>query len=351
MKINWIGIDAHKQFCTISVLNNKGVLISQRDIPTNESDLIQSIISIKGDRNIAIEESSIANWLFLTLQPYASNLIISDPLKNNWIHSSEDKSDKVDSVKLADLFRMNRISAVYHTEIKALTIMKKLINHYDKLVQNSTRAMNRIKGEYTSVGIFTQGKKVYSIKERQSYLKKIRSVHHKAIINNYYSQYDMYRDQQLEILKRLKTISKRHPILNKLRTIPSIGFIRSITIYTTIITPYRFTSRSQINKYCGLAIVEKTSANKVLCSYASKTGNRVLKNVLMEAAKTSIYISKDDYFSQRHAELMKKGLSQKSAIRSIAREIIHISLGVWRNNKKFSDKIAIENKRTEKKVA
>ena len=71
----------------------------------------------------------------------------------------------------------------------------------------------------------------------------------------------------------------------------------------------------------------------------------------MEAAKTSIYVCKDNYFSQRHTELIKKGLSQKSAIRSIAREIIHISLGVWKNNKKFSDKIAIENKRTDKKAA
>lgn len=351
MKENWIGIDAHKAFCTVSVLNSKGALISQRDIKTNENELIDSISKIKGVRNIVIEETTIANWLSITLTPYADKLVICDPKNNKWIHSSENKSDKVDSIKLADLFRMNRIKPVYHTEIKELTIISKLTGHYDKLVQNTTRAMNRIKSEYAFEGIFVHGKKVYSPKWRQSYLKEIKSLHHRAIFNNYYSQYDMYREQELEIVKRLRRISKRHPVIKRLRTIPSIGFIRAITIYSTIVTPDRFTKRSEINKYSGLSVVEKTSSDKVLCSYASRTGNRALKNVLMEASKSCIYILKDNYFSQRYRELIKKGLSEKSARRSIAREIIHIAMGVWKNNKAFSAETALKNKHTTKKAA
>lgn len=347
MKVNWIGIDAHKKFCTVSVLNNKGALISQRDIPTTEKDLIESIVKIKGIRNVVIEESSIANWLFLTLKPYADKLVICEPKNNKWIHSSEEKNDKVDSVKLADLLRMGRVKPVYHTELKELTIIGKLVYHYNKLIQNSTRAMNRIKGEYTFAGIFAEGKKVYSTKERESYLKRIKSQHHREIIKNYYSQYNLYREQQVEVLKRLRVISKRHSIIKKLSTIPAIGFIRAITIYATIITPYRFTTRSRINKYSGLSVVAKKSSDKVLCSYASKTGNLVLKSVLMDAAATCI--SKENYFSKRYKELIKKGLCAKSAKRSIAREIIHIAIGVWKNNKSFSSKTAIENKGKTKK--
>ena len=349
MKVNWIGIDAHKKFCTITVLNEKGKLTSQRDIATTEKDLIESISTIKGIRNVVIEESSIANWFFLTLNPYANKLVICDPKNNKWIHSSEEKDDKVDSVKLADLLRMNRIKPVYHTGLKDLTIIGKLVTHYNKLVQNSTRAMNRIKGEYTFVGIFAAGKKVYSIKERESYLKRIKSQHHKEIIKDYYCQYDLYKRQQIEIVKRLGVISKRHPIIKKLSTIPGIGFIRATIIYATIVTPCRFTTRSQINKYSGLSVVRKGSSDKVLCTYASKTGNLVLKSVLMDASATCI--SKNNYFSERYKELIKKGLCAKSAKRSIAREIMHIAIGIWRNNKKFSEKIAIKNKRTTKKAA
>jgi len=344
MKEYWIGIDAHKSFCTVTVLNKKGILVSQKDVKTSEKDLIESIVSVKGIRNIVIEESSIANWIFLTLKPYGNNVAICDPKKNHWIHSSEDKTDKVDSAKLADLFRMNRISPVYHTEIKELIILKKLITHYEKLVQNSTRSMNRIKAEYASVGIFATGKKVYTIRGRQDFLKNIKSLNHRAIISNYYNQYDMYRKQQVETLRRSKGISKRYPAIKKLRTIPGIGFIRAITIFAAIITPERFTTRSQLNKYCGLSVVEKVSSNKVLYSYASKSGNKMLKNTLLEAAKTCVYISKDNYFSQRHVMLVKKGLSEKSATRSIAREIIHIALGIWKKNAKFSAKTAMENK-------
>ncbi len=74
---NWIGIDAHKAFCETAVLNNKGNLISRLNIITDEGALIEAILKIKGERYIVIEESSMAQWLFLTLKPYANKIVIS----------------------------------------------------------------------------------------------------------------------------------------------------------------------------------------------------------------------------------------------------------------------------------
>lgn len=132
MKIFWIGIDAHKMYCTISVLNSKGVLTIQREVETYEKELKLAIKKIQGIRNIVIEESTIANWLYLTLKPYANDIIICDPKENKSIHSSENKSDKVDSEKLASLYRMGYVKPVYHTELAEFTTLHKLIGHYNK---------------------------------------------------------------------------------------------------------------------------------------------------------------------------------------------------------------------------
>ncbi len=49
MKRNWIGIDAHKGYCEIAVLTDKETLIRRINIITNERDIVEGILKIKGE--------------------------------------------------------------------------------------------------------------------------------------------------------------------------------------------------------------------------------------------------------------------------------------------------------------
>ncbi len=117
---------------------------------------------------------------------------------------------------------------------------------------------------------------------------------------------------------------------------PAIGFIRGITLFAMILTPDRFANKSKLNKYSGLSVVEKKSAGKVYSRHASRSGNRLLKGVLMDAATSCVHTMKIEYFCNRHNELLRKGLTLKAAKRTIAREILRIAMGIWRNNNDFS---------------
>ena len=105
----------------------------------------------------------------------------------------------MDSFKLADLYLMGRIERVYHTDAKDINIIQKLVNHYDRLVQNSTRAINRLKAQYRSCGIFIDGGIVYNSEKRKKYLRGIESERIRHVINDYYDQIILYKDQQEEI--------------------------------------------------------------------------------------------------------------------------------------------------------
>jgi transposase len=345
MKRNWIGIDAHKEYCETAVLNDKGTLIKRINILTNEKDIVEAILKIKGERYIVIEESSIAHWLYLTLKPYANKIVICDPKVNKWIHADEIKNCKVDCFKLADLYRMGRISEVYHTDVEDLYIIGRLVTHYDRLIQNSTRAMNRIKAQYSSIGMFVKGTGVYNPAKKDNYLKKVASHELQQVINNYGEQLNLYRKQQRDIVMKLRDMSKKYPCIKKIRTIPGLGFIRTITIFAIVMTPDRFKSKSKRNRYAGLSTVAKGSGGKVYKSYASRGGNHMLKNVLLDAATTCIHRYKDNYFGGRYKEHLKRGLSEQAAKRTIAREIFHTAIGVWKSNTKFSPDIHNEHRR------
>lgn len=342
--IKWIGIDAHSNFCETAVLNDQGNLISRRDIITNEKDMVEAIVEIRGERNIVVEESTIAQWLYVTLKPYANKIVISDPKVNKWIHAAENKNDKIDCRKLADLYRMGCISEVYHTDVEDLTVLRRLVMHYDRIMQNAIRAQNRIKSQYHYWGIFVKGASVYNSKKRNEYLKAIGSEEIRHIINNYYKQLDLYRMQQKEVLQKLRKMSRKYPILKKLRTIPGIGFVRAIIIFALIITPERFSKRNKLNKYCGLSVAEKKSAGKVYSSYASRTGNYLLKRVLIDTAITCISVCNNNYFKNRYEELLLKGFTEKAARRTIAREIMHVVMGVWKNNTSYSSQVHLKHR-------
>lgn len=342
---NWIGIDAHNDFCEMAALNDKGNLICRVNIITKAEALVEAILKVKGERYIVVEESSIAQWLYLTLKPYANKIVVSDPKRNKLIHGDEDKDDKIDCLKLADLYRMGYVSEVYHTDVDELNLLRRVVLHYDRVAQNSIRAMNRIKAQYQYYGIFIKGKSVYNPKKRNEYLNAIESEIVREIISNYYKQLDLYSEQRKELKEKLQRMAKKYEAVKKIKTVPGIGPIRAIMIFAILLTPDRFSNRSKLNKYCGLAVAEKKSAGKVYCSYASRSGNRLLKSVFIDAATTCISICNSNYFSNHYQELRLRGLSEKAAKRTIAREILHVVIGVWKNNKSYSSQIHINNRR------
>lgn len=348
---NWIGIDAHSKFCEMAVLNDSGNLIGRTDIITNEKDIVEALLKIRGERYVIVEESSLAQWLYLTIKPYVNKIVISDPTANKWIYKDEIKNDKVDCFKLAVLYQMGQIREVYHTDAEDLALLRRLVIHYNRIVQDSTRAMNRIKATYRYYGVMTEGAKVYNSNKRKEFLGGIKLEGARKVINNYYQQLDLYRTQQKDIIVILRKMSRKYPAIKKIKSVPGIGFIRAITIFALVITPERFSTRSELNKYCGLSTVEKKSAGEVFSSYASRKGNRVLKDMLMGGATSCIFISKHNYFKTRHEELILRGLSEKAARRTIAREIFYIVIGVWRKNENYSSEVHINDRNKYQKKA
>ena len=335
MNLYWIGIDAHKVFCEIAVINSEGNIVSRINVPTNEAHLINAMIALKGERRVVVEESTLAQWLYVTLKPYVNEFIISDPKQNKWIYSGEEKNDKVDCFKLADLYRMGRIRKIYHTDVKGLEDLRKMVWHYDKITQGVTRIKNRIKSQYMFCGIMITGTAVYNSKKREKYLELIKSFPMRQILYNYYSQLDLYCTQKVRVIRILREMSRKYPIIRRFKTMPGIGFIRGVTIYAMLLTPYRFSNKSKLNRYSGLSVVEKKSAGKTYSRYASRSGNRLLKKVLMDAATSCISRVKLGYFTGRYNELLKKGLTEKAAKRTIAREILRIVVGIWKKEDNF----------------
>ena len=63
--MNTIGLDAHSATFTVAILNRQGKLSLCLRRPTSEEQLIEIVSTVKGPKQLVVEESHMAQWIKL----------------------------------------------------------------------------------------------------------------------------------------------------------------------------------------------------------------------------------------------------------------------------------------------
>ena len=106
-------MDVHMAMTVIAVLDSKGKLIAESIIETKGLAILDFIKSQRGAIQVTFEEGTQAAWLYDLIRPHVSRIIVCSPPK---INQSENKTDKTDARRLAELLRLDSLKAVYHGE-------------------------------------------------------------------------------------------------------------------------------------------------------------------------------------------------------------------------------------------
>ena len=70
----------------------------------------------------------------------------------------------------------------------------------------------------------------------------------------------------------------------------------------------------------------------------SKSGNRILKYAIMQAAMLTL--RGNSQFSQKYKMLIERGVKPVTALRTIARKILATTWSVWKNGTKYCEPVA-----------
>jgi transposase len=309
-----------------------------------EAETIRQFVKGLGAHvHLTFEEGTQANWLYELLKPLVAELIVCEP-RHNKLLASGNKSDKVDSRKLAELLRLGSLRGVYHDN-HSTRMLKELVRVYDGLVSDSTRVMNRIKAIYRSRGIATAGRDVYQLAGRQEWLGKIPEAAYRTRLGVLYRQLDALRELRKEARRTMAGEVRQHPAYKLLNTVPSLGAVRIAQIIAIVISPYRFRSKRQFWPYCGFAVVTVGSAeyrniNGKICRVKKVLGtrglnhnyNRRLKHVFKSAAE---YASGTEPFKAYYEGLLAKHMRKEMAKLTLARKIAATTLTVWKSGQNF----------------
>jgi len=328
--MNIIGLDAHSASFTVAILNHKGKLKLCLRRRTSEENLIEVVSKVDGPKELVVEESHLAQWIKMALEPYVDKLIICDPRHNRWIAKEDFANDRTSAIKLAQLQRGGFIKEIYHPD-DAGAQLRALFLHYYDLTHQLTRFKCKLKATFRQVGIRVVGQSIYHPDSWGDYLEHLEPYphfHHQA--SNDFRLIDCLERMRDRTCKAMLKRTKKLAAYDVLISIPGVGPVIACGYLAMIVTPHRFSRKNKLWRYACLGNTYHESDDVVYKNRPSKSGNRVLKWLVTQHFQAAVERSKRrNRFKRYHEKLVMRGLSKKEARRHVCRSIISVVRAIW----------------------
>lgn len=241
----YVGLDVHQAITLATVRQSGGKIIARSVLPTEEAALLEFFGGMRGAVHVAFEEGTQAQWLHDLLSPRVARVVVCNrrgtPKQGN-------KGDRVDSAQLSDLLRSGQLRAVYHGRADR-QVLKELTRTYQNLVEDSVRAMLRMKALFRARAIRTPGKQVYEAENHGDWLYRLPDRGCRFRAEALAAELDVLRELRQKAKAAMIAEARKDPAYELLRTIPFFGPVRVAQLLATMQSPWRFRTKRNLWAY------------------------------------------------------------------------------------------------------
>jgi transposase len=348
--VRFIGIDVHSAFCEGGAVDQGGRECGQFKVATSIPALAEAIGKVKGPRKLVIEEGPLADWLFRHLSPLVEEMVVCDPYRNALIAKEGDKSDAIDWRKLVELYRGGYVKAVHQRQTLERSLLKQHVQVYHDRVRHRVSEANKIIWRVRRLGVFVTETDLKDATRRQAMMDQLPGGGGKedskdgvgAVMRDdvklLLKGYDLAGEQVIELRRRLVTLGRKQPVVGALCEVPGVSWVRAATFFAMVDTPFRFASKQKLWKYAGIGLERRQSGKGPVRLAVPRRCNRVLKNVLLGAAKSAA-ASKNNGFADQYQRWLDAHCSPRVARRNLARSLATTMWGMWKSGSEFDPRM------------
>lgn len=342
MATNYIGADVDCKMTELAV-ERKGKVVMRDRVPTDIRSISNFLRSLSGRKEMVIEESPMAGWLYRNLRHKVDKLVVCDPRRNKLISSDGDKSDAHDAGDLSALLRGGYLREVYHTDDPERLALKDMVALYHDRVRDAVRQINQLRAYGRCHGLTIPGRVVEDPARRGLWLEQLPSAIAKRLSIQWIGL-DAVTKQVRMTRREMSRLSKAYSIIAHWRDLPGIGPIRAVTLFAYLDCPGRFATPKKLYKYCGIGL-------KRFASGSDKYGrprpgklrlfrhtNHKLKDAILGAALSAIGQSKNPFAAQ-YRRMLQNGVTESNARHTVARKVLIVMWGMWKTNGRYDESL------------
>ena len=315
----YVGLDVHKESVYGVVKTEKGKVIKEDEIDTNEKEIKLFFEDIGEKFEVALEATGSYEFFYETLEPIAEEVHLANPVKTKLIAEEEVKTDKVDANALVDLLRGNLLPTSY-VPSKDIRNLRRIGRNRVSLGQQKTSVKNRIKSELRRKNI-DYPKKLLT-KENIEWLKSLKSI----VIDTNLPVLKELKKQCDVLEKKLQKKASEYDEIELLTTIPGIAVYSASVIFSEIADVDRFPSEDKLFSYAGLVPTVHQSGESTYHGKL-KHGSTYLKWIMIQAIQSHNRYCPESKISKFYSRLKRKkqkNVAKVAGARKLLEAIYHM---------------------------
>jgi len=277
-----VGVDLHKRFSQVAVLDEDGV-ITERRIEHQSAQREEFLQRLELGSRVAVEATGNWHWFVDLVQASGHEVLLSHPKQTKAIAHARLKNDRVDAERLAYLLRADLLPTVWIPPVE-LRHAKELLRYRFLLVRFRTALRNSLGALLRKRNLQPPTKTLFS-RAGRAYLQQVGlNAEADCIRQNTLALLQQLDERIGQLDRELHQHVKEDPVAKRLMTVPGIGAQTAFASTVFIGQIERFPSAKHLGSYFGLAPRVHASADHTRRGPITKEGDRLMRCLLIEAA-------------------------------------------------------------------
>jgi transposase len=339
--IHYAGLDIHATNTVIQSIDQKGMKVIGKELPTKAGALIEWARSYRRGRlQVILEQGTHARWVANALDPWVDRLVICDPSENALIHGGGNKNDRIDAHKLARLLRLGEYKPVWWQPMEGRHVFKSQVKMYLRQRHAKTAAIQRLIGYLRHIGIsISTGESRFSFKRAEGWIRQVESEDHRALARRKLKFIRYHHEQSRELFGGVRRQGRQYWEIGEFQNIPGIGEVGAHVFSAILEGPHRFRRRGQLYKFCQLAVTSASSGGQAIGhKRLDKRGYGELKAVSQRAWLGALNCKEDNEVKRFWRASCGRSADKRNARLNTQRKIISAMWSLWKNGQPYNPK-------------
>lgn len=338
----YIGVDFHKQFSFISVMDLNGNIIEQQQLSHLDVSAIREFFSrFAPHASVSVEATRSWYWFVDLLQDLGFSVNLVHPKKTRIIAESTIKTDKIDASVLAHLDRCNFLPKAFIPDLQSRS-SRELLRYHLSLVKFRTATKNKIHALLAKLNIHHDSSDLFG-KAGLAFLNQLSLPDvFRLELNGYVSLLDHLKESINAVALVIGNSCEHSPMASRLLNVPGLGHFSSLLLAAEIADIRRFSHFKKFCSYAGLAPSTHQSGSKTYHGRIIKDSNSYIRYVLIEAVSHAV--KKDNSLYWFHHRIAKKRGSNKARIATARKLAKIIYFMLTRNQDYFPNKTVLRSR-------
>ena len=324
-RTRFIAIDIHKHYLMIGGIDAQQRIVLQPRKVELHRGRDWAIAHLLPTDAVVLEATTNAWTIYDQVVGLVARVVVVHPAKVRLLAAARVKTDKVDVLTLAKLFRADMLPAVWVPPMHVRDL-RALLSHRRRLVALQTTAKNRLHSVLQRLNLKPPRGDLFARKQREWWKQLELSATERLRVEQDLATLEHSEPQIGEVdseLRRLSTSAQWAEQVPYLVQLPGIGLLTAMTILGAIGAITRFGAAKQLVGYAGLGAGVHASGKTHRDKGITKQGRRDLRFVLVEAARVAGQTH--PYWQQEFGRLATR-IGEHTAVVAIARKLL---IAVW----------------------